>query len=134
MNGEIVVAMYSKTAGKNGKHAAITDSSLISAISYIGVQIFDYHAANHFTALPEAMSLLNIRQFEFIASIRFLVLLPRTSVTTQPDGGLLLDFNHTNLFRALTGQATQLTEAMRLFNRRGRKAKVSDDNSDVEMD
>jgi len=39
----LVVALYSKTTGKNAKHAAITDSSTIGAISDLGMQLFEHH-------------------------------------------------------------------------------------------
>jgi hypothetical protein len=38
----IVIVIYSKTGGKNGKHAAITDASNISAVSYLAVQVFEH--------------------------------------------------------------------------------------------
>ncbi|KAF8809095.1 hypothetical protein BYT27DRAFT_7188181 [Phlegmacium glaucopus] len=37
-----VIAIYSKTGGKNGKHAAVTDASNISAVSYLAVQVFTH--------------------------------------------------------------------------------------------
>ena len=38
----IVIAIYSKTGGKNGKHAAVTEASNISATSYLVVQVFEH--------------------------------------------------------------------------------------------
>jgi hypothetical protein len=39
----IVIAIYPKTGGKNGKHSDVAESSKIAAVSYIGVQLFPYH-------------------------------------------------------------------------------------------
>ena len=39
----LVVALYSKTIGKNVKHTAITDSSTIGAMLNLGVQLFEHH-------------------------------------------------------------------------------------------
>ena len=52
----LVVALYSKTTGKNAKHAAITDSSTIGAISDLGMQLFEHHD------IPEATSLFLTKQ------------------------------------------------------------------------
>ena len=38
----IVIAIYAKTGGKNGKHSAVSESSSISAVSYLGLQIFEF--------------------------------------------------------------------------------------------
>ncbi|EDR02852.1 uncharacterized protein LACBIDRAFT_307999 [Laccaria bicolor S238N-H82] len=53
-----VVAMYSKTGGKNRKHSAITESSTIPAVSYLGVQLFQYRMARQFRSVPDATAIL----------------------------------------------------------------------------
>ncbi|KAF8983949.1 hypothetical protein BDQ17DRAFT_1260999, partial [Cyathus striatus] len=54
-----VITMYSKMAGKNRKHKAVTDSSKISTISNLGIQVFQNTIANYFsTASPQAIVLL----------------------------------------------------------------------------
>jgi hypothetical protein len=55
--------MYSKTGGKNGKHAAITQSSNISAVSYIGLQLFENVINRQFRAIPEATALFQTRLY-----------------------------------------------------------------------
>jgi hypothetical protein len=54
LNGLLVIALYSKTGSKNGKHAAITDSSNISALLYVGVQVFEHMYGCQFCVIPEA--------------------------------------------------------------------------------
>ncbi|KAF8231174.1 hypothetical protein L208DRAFT_1067273, partial [Tricholoma matsutake] len=49
-----VIALYSKTGCKNGKHAAVTDASNISAISYIPVQVFEHMHGHQFQEHPDA--------------------------------------------------------------------------------
>ncbi|KAF9009669.1 hypothetical protein BDQ17DRAFT_1348575 [Cyathus striatus] len=51
----LAITLHSKTAGKYGKHAAVTDSSSIAAISYLGVQVFENTTANHFSASRYAL-------------------------------------------------------------------------------
>ncbi|KAF9003360.1 hypothetical protein BDQ17DRAFT_1425321 [Cyathus striatus] len=70
----LVGIKYSKTARKNGKHAAITDSSSISAITSLGVQIHENHTANYFSATPRVI--LNNYYFQLVPSIRFIVAIP----------------------------------------------------------
>ncbi|KAF8980095.1 hypothetical protein BDQ17DRAFT_1221901, partial [Cyathus striatus] len=62
-----VITMYSKMAGKNAKHTAVTYSSKISAISNLGVQVFENGIANHFTAFPQATVLLYTHHFQLIS-------------------------------------------------------------------
>jgi len=37
-----VLALYSKTGGKNGKHSSVSESSNVAAISYMAVQVFEH--------------------------------------------------------------------------------------------
>ncbi|KAF8223788.1 hypothetical protein L208DRAFT_1369906, partial [Tricholoma matsutake] len=48
-----VIALYSKTGGKQGKHESISDLSNISAVSNIAVQIFEYTHAHQFCSIPQ---------------------------------------------------------------------------------
>ncbi|KAF8225333.1 hypothetical protein L208DRAFT_1050423, partial [Tricholoma matsutake] len=49
-----VIAIYSKTGGKNRKHAGITDASNISAVSYLAVQVFEHMHGHIFCDHPDA--------------------------------------------------------------------------------
>ncbi|KAF6741614.1 hypothetical protein DFP72DRAFT_789312, partial [Ephemerocybe angulata] len=55
-----VVVMYSKGGGKNGKHGAITDSSVITAVSYVGIEVYEYRALTEgqFSMYPQQTQLL----------------------------------------------------------------------------
>jgi hypothetical protein len=54
--------------GKNSKHAAITDSFIISAVSYIGVQVFKRMYGRQFRVIPEATALFT-KQFALLQPI-----------------------------------------------------------------
>ncbi|KAF8997619.1 hypothetical protein BDQ17DRAFT_1208325, partial [Cyathus striatus] len=101
--------------------AAITDSLKISAISNLGVQVFENSIANHFTAFPQATVLLYTRHFQLISSIQFLVVLPPSFITVQPDGGVALDTEYMTMFHRLNSQTKQLNAALRAFNSRKQK-------------
>ncbi|KAF8889727.1 hypothetical protein CPB84DRAFT_1634748, partial [Gymnopilus junonius] len=49
-----VESIYSKTGGKNGKHADVTDSSNIMAVYYIAAQVFEHQIGSQFRAIPHA--------------------------------------------------------------------------------
>ncbi|KAF8235738.1 hypothetical protein L208DRAFT_1126936, partial [Tricholoma matsutake] len=49
-----VVALYSKTGGKQGKHESISDSSNICTVSNVSFQIFEFVHARQFRSIPEA--------------------------------------------------------------------------------
>lgn len=111
------MALYSKTGGKQGKHESISDSSNISAVSNIAVQIFEHMHARQFHSIPEATSILQTKQFALLSSISFLCLLSSTPNTTAV--GIELAQEDAERFKTLlAGQAT--FKAMRLSRKRGR--------------
>ena len=79
----LVIALYAKTGGKNGKHMAITDSSNISAVSNIGVQVFEHMYSGLFRAIPEATALFFTKRFALLQPISFLCLIS-SRPTLQP--------------------------------------------------
>ena len=68
----VVVGLYSKTGGKNGKHGSVSESSNISAISYMAVQAFEHI---QFCSVPAATAIFQTRQFLLLSSMHFLTLL-----------------------------------------------------------
>ncbi|KAF9000963.1 hypothetical protein BDQ17DRAFT_1426796 [Cyathus striatus] len=116
----LVITLHSKTAGKYGKHAAVTDSSSIAVISYLGVQVFENTTANHFSATLQATVPLDTRYYQHIFSIQFLLVLPSSVITIQRNGGLVMENGyHMNIFRDLISKANKLKAALKVFNPRG---------------
>ncbi|GLB37771.1 hypothetical protein LshimejAT787_0408220 [Lyophyllum shimeji] len=114
-----VIVVYSKTGGKNGKHASVTDSSMISAVSYVGLQVFEFAYAREFRAIPEMTASLQTKQFVLLPSICFLYLLgSKISLTAM---GLELDADDMARFRELEKGAEKLKEAMKLFKKRSKE-------------
>ena len=83
-----MITIYSKTGGRNGKHAAITDASNISAISYpgLGVQVFKHTYGCLFRDRPDATATFHTKQFALLTSNlnAFLSLLSSTPKICQP--------------------------------------------------
>jgi hypothetical protein len=71
----LVLVLYSKTGGKNGKHCTVSESSNIAAVSYIGFQLFEHFFGRQFRAVPTVMSRLQTYQFQHSLSFEFLCLL-----------------------------------------------------------
>ena len=81
------MAMYSKTGGKNGKHADITESSSISTVSYMALEIFRYNVGHQFHPVSDATSRFHTIQFALLLSTNFLCLInskPVRSCQLQP--------------------------------------------------
>ncbi|RXW12721.1 hypothetical protein EST38_g13134 [Candolleomyces aberdarensis] len=131
---DCILTLYSRTGSKNGKHTAITDSPSVSAVSYIGLQIFEHHHASHFSAYPYSTAIVNANQFLFIQPIRFLMVLPRSSISLQPD--FTLDEEYMNHFRQFKSQEAHLAALVKAFNSQGKKGArntedVDDDSADA---
>ncbi|KAH6871759.1 hypothetical protein BKA70DRAFT_1484362 [Coprinopsis sp. MPI-PUGE-AT-0042] len=123
-----VVTMYSKTAGKNGKHAAVSDTSLISAVSYLGLHVFQNRHRNSFTHVPDSAALVGTHLFTFIPPFQFLMVLPARAVMPQRDGSLLLDDAHMIYFHLFASQAIALNASLKQFKSRKRN------EADTEME
>ncbi|KAF8224302.1 hypothetical protein L208DRAFT_1065065, partial [Tricholoma matsutake] len=51
-----VIALYSKTGGRNSKHESVSDTLNICAVSNIAVQVFKHMHTCQFHSIPEATS------------------------------------------------------------------------------
>jgi hypothetical protein len=110
-----VVLLCSKTGGKNGMHATITDSSHIGAVSNIGVQLFEHMYGRKFRVIPEATASFLTKQFGLIIQIAFLSLL-----SSSPDvsfGSTSFDLTPADhaLYEALQSGYSKFTKAMTIF-------------------
>ncbi|KAJ7814859.1 hypothetical protein B0H13DRAFT_2242659 [Mycena leptocephala] len=71
-DGRHIFAMHSKGGGKAGKHEPVTDSSNISALSKISVQLFENLHGAQFRSIPASTAMLHAKQFAHIPPINFL--------------------------------------------------------------
>ena len=108
--------MYSKTGGKNGKHADITESSSISAVSYLAVQIFQYNVSRQFsifTTMPfQTKQFLHLPPHQFLCLVESKVLLTPGSPFVEIS---LADFTR---FRTLESGQRELEAALKAFRKR----------------
>ncbi|KAH7904198.1 hypothetical protein BJ138DRAFT_1240158 [Hygrophoropsis aurantiaca] len=119
-----VITLYTKGAGKNGKHSAVLQVDTITAISYVGVQLFQQLFRQQFRAIPEATALFQCHQFAHLPSMAFLCVLVQ-SLKITPTG---FDLNATDLtlFETLKSASAKLTNVVKISRRRG-KANVLED-------
>ncbi|KAJ6615027.1 hypothetical protein B0H10DRAFT_2220789 [Mycena sp. CBHHK59/15] len=117
-----VFGLQAKGGGKHGKHEAVTESSNISALSKISVQIFDNLHGTQFRSIPVATALLQAKQFGHIPPINFLCLL--SAVPKLSPTGLELVPEDSDRFRTLSRGLVQFNNAMTLFKKRGKRLRL----------
>jgi len=121
----IVIAIYSKTGGKNGKHAAVTDASNISAVSYLAIQVFEHMHGRIFREHPDATATFQAKQFALLASNSFLCLL--SSIPKTMSTGLELTQKDAEQFGKMLSEESKFMDAMRLFRKRGQTSYLDED-------
>lgn len=128
--------MNAKGGGKYGKHEPVTDSTNISALSKISVQVFENLHGAQFRSIPTATAVLQTKQFGHIPPIAFLCLLSATPKVSPT--GLELAQQDSDRFKSFSRELKKFNEAMILFRKRGkRKAAAgggSGDEDEEEMD
>ncbi|KAJ7438890.1 hypothetical protein B0H11DRAFT_2356551 [Mycena galericulata] len=116
-NGQIMVAkvlsVYSKTGGKNGRHAWVSDCSSIAAASNIPTQVYEHMTSGRqFRAIPQALQGLRVPQFALIPSSAFLCLL-----TNSPEPvnmiGIKLSAADGALYKKLNDRLADVVEAVK---------------------
>ena len=114
-----VIVLYSKTGGANAKHAAVTDSSSISALSYLGVQLFELTHGCSFRAVTEATAVFQTRQFALFHSYSFLCLVDHAESSRD---GIVVSFADGTLFERLYAGRPQFIAALKFFAKRDKSS------------
>ena len=91
--------LMTKSGGKNGKHAAATDASNISAVSYLAMQVFKHMHGPLFQDHPDATAIFHTKQFALLTSNAFVCLL--TSIPKTIPTGLELAQKESEWFKQL---------------------------------
>lgn len=118
----VVVALYCKGGGKNGKHGAVNEHHNISAFSRIGVQVFEMAHARQFRAIPQATSFLHTHQFRLIPPFTFLSLLSDTPTTNTV--GLELSAGDAHVFKDRMSATERFNAAVKLSRSRKKAAEL----------
>jgi hypothetical protein len=111
--------VHSKGGGKAGKHEPFTDSSDISALSKILVQLFENIHGAQFRSIPASTAMLQTKQFTHVPPINFVCLL--SAVPKSVPTGFELATEDSENFKKLSRGFQTFVDAMKLFRKRGKR-------------
>lgn len=80
-----MLSIYKKSGGKGGTHSWAPTLQLITAASYLAVQIFEHFNGRTFRSVPLALASLQIKQFTLLDSTHFLIVTDEPPVETGPN-------------------------------------------------
>ncbi|KAJ7602998.1 hypothetical protein DFH06DRAFT_1350726 [Mycena polygramma] len=123
-----VFGMHSKGGGKYGKHEPVTDSTNISALSKISVQLFEKLHGTQSRSIPSATAILQTKQFAHVPPINFLCLL--SAVPKLLPTGLELGADDSERFKKLSMGLNKFDDAIKLSRKRGKKTAATGVESD----
>jgi hypothetical protein len=114
----IVLSVYSKTGGKNGKHAWVETVESIGSVSYLAVQVWQYSHGKSFRTQHMRTSGVNfhIRRFAHLPGYRFL-----TNLLVTPkiigNGDLQLENHDYIVFRDLQAISKEIQDAVQQISK-----------------
>jgi hypothetical protein len=130
-NNHLVLSVYSKSGGKNGKHGRVEGVSSITAASYIPSQVFEHEHSVFFADVPKSQRHLQLKQFILLSPaspVAFLISLDRAPIILQ-NGRFPLEIAHSDLLHFLLQKNLQnLVQVQKLLS--GRKKVVLSDNEE----
>ncbi|KAK6984308.1 hypothetical protein R3P38DRAFT_2576116 [Favolaschia claudopus] len=106
--------------GKYGKHEPVTESSNISALSKISVQVYEHGHGAQFRSIPTATAVVQTKQFAHIQPYQFICLLSGSPKTIP--SGVELRLEDANRFKLLLRGSAKFEVAKKLFRKRGKKS------------
>jgi hypothetical protein len=121
----VVVSIFSKTGGKNGKHAWILSALNITMVSYIPVQVFEHMHNCQFCAVHCAFQHLQTAHFHLLPGTSFLCTLKKALCTVHANLEVSTsDYDH---FIKLCGHTQNIVSTLKALNGR-KKTEVDEDN------
>lgn len=124
----LVISLYSKTGGKNGKHAWVPSVTSIAAVSYIPLQVFEHMHNRQFRAIPQAFQFMQIKKFSLLPGSLFLCTLDHTPRRILAN--LEVTEADYQRFIVLRNRTQHIMSALKDFNGR-KKTVVTDDEEDI---
>jgi hypothetical protein len=113
-----VIALYSKEAGKNGKHAAVPAISNIATISYVSFQVFQKMHQHIFRPMMSATVHFGTKHHQLLPLTLLLCLLSASSQVKN--NNVKIQTDDLQIFDALERDVKKLEAAMKLFSERGK--------------
>jgi hypothetical protein len=128
-NNISVLAIYSKSAGKAGKHNWVSDSSNIMAVSNIPIQNFEHFLGVQFWAIHSGQ-VLHVQRFCLLPLSAFLCTLD--SVPTTVESGLKVSQQDWSLFKILKDDSDNIVKAIKSLNGHKNKSHVEEGDEEEE--
>ncbi|KAK7448059.1 hypothetical protein VKT23_013816 [Stygiomarasmius scandens] len=123
-----VVAMYSRTGGKNGKLVSVTRTTSISSVSRVAVQVFERATGNQFRIIPSMTDPFFTKGYLILPSEAFLTTLSADTF----DGAQLGTFKCLNsvdctVYKSLDAVRAKLKQVMVEHRKHKQNATADDD-------
>ena len=126
----LVLSISSKSGGKNGTHCWVPEISSIAAISYAPVQIFEHFIGHQVRAVPQKMTLLQVKQFALLPATAILCVLETAPWRIMESENLQISVSDTDRFDKLARQTQNIKSAIKNMNSRPRKGKEPENDGE----
>ena len=127
-----VLSISTKSGGKNGTHCWVPEVSSITAVSYVPVQLFEHVIGRQFRAVPQALTLLQVKQFTLLPAASFLCVLDDTPWNIMETQNLQISAADTARFDRLTKHTQNIISVLKNINSKPRKGKEPEHHEDGE--
>ena len=110
----LVLSISSKSGGKNGTHCWVPEISSIAAILYAPAQLFEhFNFGRQFRAVPQIMTLLQVKQFALLPATAILCVLETTPWRIMESENLQISVSDIDRFDKLVKQAQNIKSAIK---------------------
>ena len=114
----IVIALYSKGSGKNGKHAAVPNVTNVASVSYAGFQIFQCMHRQLFRPITSATVAFSTNQYLLMPSTSILCRL--SAIPQARNNDIEIHSEDWRIYNTLDVSSRQLEATMKLFAKWGK--------------
>jgi hypothetical protein len=121
-----VLAIYSKSGGKGTAHSWVPTIPVITAASYIAIQVYEHHFGLQFYEKPPSHAFPQLKCFDMISSNQFLYALKH--VPEASETGFRISTEDFNMFNVLKAKFLSVTRAVSDLSKRKKSAEVQLDD------
>ena len=114
-----VIALYSKTGGKNGHHSAVPSVANVAAISNVAVQVFQHVHHHIFRQTTTTTAPFGTKHFQILPSTHLLTRLIGKTVRSH-NGNLEIATDDLRVFKSLCMESEKFQVATKMFAQRGK--------------
>ena len=130
-HSRITFLVLAKTGGKRGMHSWVPTISIITAASYIAIQVYEHHFGLQFYEKPPSHTFPQLKCFDMIPASHFLCTLKH--LPANSDTGLRISTEDFNVFKLLKARLPSITRAISDLNKR-KKSTPAPEPAGVELE